>query len=206
MKGVILRPADIVCTRGSGKLARLIRFFTRRVGEPRTRINHVGIIVVGGPVDTAIMVEALKKVIRRPLMEGYGGPNASDVAIFRPLNLDITDRWKIATKAMDYVGRTYGYFKLLTNLGDWSATMARTALTLGLYRKDVYLFRRISGDDNYPMCSWVDAHAYAAANKFFGVAPGAATPDDIWDFCTSNPDKYECIMPLGNLKRFMEGK
>jgi hypothetical protein len=42
------------------------------------------------------------------------------------------------------------------------------------------------------------AHAYSKAGKDFGVDPGAAQPDDIWDFIQDNPEKYELIHPLGS--------
>jgi hypothetical protein len=193
MEGIVLRPADIVCTRGRGKLAGLIRFFTRRVGESRSQVNHVGVIVVGGPISAAVIVEALSSVVRRRLVDGYTGKAAGDVAIFRPVNLEMGERWKIASTAMDYVGRKYGALKILAHLGDWLLQGA-------------YVFRRIAGDDNYPICSWLVAHSFATAGRNFGVSPGAASPDDIWDFCTSNPDKYECVVPLGNLNRFLKGE
>ena len=56
--------------------------------------------------------------------------------------------------------------------------------------------------DRYPICSWLVAHAFKKAGKTFGVKPGAATPDDIWDFVRSNPDKYETVIELGPLSRF----
>ena len=37
------------------------------------------------------------------------------------------------------------------------------------------------------------------AAQTFGVAPGAASPDDIWDFCTREKDKYEEVLKLGPL-------
>ena len=53
--------------------------------------------------------------------------------------------------------------------------------------------------DNYPICSWVVAHAFKKVEKHFGVAAGAANPDDIWDFVIENPDKYACVYPLKQL-------
>ena len=81
------------------------------------------------------------------------------------------------------MGKTYGYFKIIMHLLDW--------LLLG-----AYVFRRLTTNGNYPICSWLVAHAFAKADKNFGVAPGAANPDDIWDFVEENPDKYEQVHPL----------
>jgi hypothetical protein len=43
------------------------------------------------------------------------------------------------------------------------------------------------------------AYSFAKAGKTFGVAPGAASPDDIWDFCTRETDKYLEVLSLGAL-------
>ena len=62
-----------------------------------------------------------------------------------------------------------------------------------------YVFRRLGRMDRYPICSWLVAHSYKAAGLHFGVAPGAATPDDIWDFVTTRTDRFQEIRPLGPL-------
>ena len=54
--------------------------------------------------------------------------------------------------------------------------------------------------DRYPICSWLVAHAFAKAGKTFGVPPGMASPDDIWDFVNEEPEKYSEIMPLGSIR------
>ena len=186
---MILQPADIVCTRSKSTLGKIIRFLTRRIGEARTKVNHVGVITEGGTSSNAVIVEALKTVRRAWLGEAYGGKSAPDVAIFRPLNLTENERFVVAAKAEGYVGRKYGYLKLLTHAADWLLQGA-------------YVFRRLTGSDKYPICSWLVAQAFAFVGKDFGVKPGAATPDDIWDFCMSHPDKYQILVPLGNLDEF----
>ncbi len=77
--------------------------------------------------------------------------------------------------------------KLVAHLADW-------------FLQGAYVFRRLTQDDRYPICSWVVACSFAKADKNFGVVPGAASPDDIWDFCKANPDKYTEVLPLGPLK------
>jgi hypothetical protein len=85
--------------------------------------------------------------------------------------------------ALKQVGKRYGIFTAIGHLLDW--------LLLG-----AYVFRRITQNENYPICSWLVAHAFAMAGKNFDVEPGAAQPDDIWDFIQKNPDKYQMIHPL----------
>ena len=48
MKDVILLPGDVFLTYGAGFFSKLIRFFTRTIGESRTQANHSGIVVTAG--------------------------------------------------------------------------------------------------------------------------------------------------------------
>ena len=69
---MVLEPADIFLTRGTGIISRLIRVFSRSIGESRTEVNHVGVVVEGGPIDSAVVIEALSKVKRHKLVDQYG--------------------------------------------------------------------------------------------------------------------------------------
>lgn len=110
----------------------------------------------------------------------------SDVAIFRPLHLTPAERAVIVQTALRYVGKEYSYFKILPHLMDWVLQGA-------------YVFRRLGGINDYPICSWLVAQAYAKAGETFGVPPGAASPDDIWDYVTAHPKKYLMLHPLAPL-------
>jgi len=175
----VLRPADIFLTRGTGLFSRLIRFCTRAVGESRTMVNHVGVVVAGGPLEAAVVVEALSTVKRHRLWDQYGG-SRDEVAVFRPRNLSAEEIKRVTDAALDYEGRHYGWVKLLAHLLDWAL--------LG-----VYLFRRLASMDKYPICSWLVAHAFGKISRDFGVDPGAATPDDIWDHIREHPEAYKEI-------------
>jgi DNA-binding transcriptional ArsR family regulator len=182
-----LQPADIFLTRGKIWISRAIRFFTRRIGEKRTKVNHVGLVVEGGSIQQAVVVEALSRVRRHRLIDRYRD-GKTDVAVYRPLNLTEEEVKVVVSKAEEYVGRKYGYFKIFLHFVDWLLQGA-------------YVFRRLDRMDSYPICSWLVAHAYAKIGKHFGVNPGAATPDDIWDFVTSRSKIYQEVRPLGLLHR-----
>jgi hypothetical protein len=172
-------------TRGQGLVSRLIRFGTRRIGERRTEVNHVGLIVAGGTIDDAIAVEALSSVKRHGFVR-YRGQN-TEVAVYRPNNLTDEELQTIVATAETYVGRSYGYAKIAGHFLDWILQGA-------------YVFRRFTNNDDYPICSWVVAHAYQSAGKDFGVDAGAASPDDIWDFIVkTHRDRYDEVIPLGRL-------
>ena len=181
-----LEPADIFMTRSQGIGSWLIRFFTRTGGESESQVSHVGIVVEGGPLEKAAIVESRGRTRRRLFFRRYGMKRKYDVAIFRPLHLAPEKRAIIVRAALDYVGKEYSYFKILLHLLDWMLQGA-------------YIFRRLGGINDYPICSWLVAHAFAKAGETFGVEPDAADPDDIWDFINAHPEKYRILRPLSPL-------
>jgi len=184
---IILEPGDVFLTRGKGLISKAIRFFTRSIGESRTKVSHVGIVVEEGTLKTAVVVEALSMVKRHCLWEKYGPPAKDDVAVYRAKNLTSEEIKTIISVAESQVGRKYGYLKIVAHLLDWALLGA-------------YVFRRLASNGDYPICSWLVAHSFSKAGKYFGVEPGAASPDDIWDFVSSHKDIYECVHKLKPLR------
>lgn len=182
-KEPILLPGDIILTAGQGFISRGIRRFSQRIGESRTKANHVGVVVEAGRGPHAVVVEALHTVKMHKLGDQYGGTGTL-VSVWRPKRADLLVRQAIVSCAVRYVGRRYGYLKILLHWLDW--------LLLG-----AYVFRRLGRMDRYPICSWLVAQAYYEATGWtFGCSPGEAQPDDIWDFCEARPHLYECVRPL----------
>jgi hypothetical protein len=182
-----LQAGDIFLTRGVGWLGSAIRFFTRHIGESRTKVNHVGLVVEGGSLATAVGVEALRIVRRHRLMAEYGGKK-DQVAVFRPTRLSEAELQRVVDAANAYVGRSYGYGKILLHALDWALQGA-------------YVFRRLGRMDDYPICSWLVAHAFGKVGIDFGVDSGAATPDDIWDYVTAHPEQFRPVRPLEPLAK-----
>lgn len=168
----MIQAGDVICVRGKGWLSDKIRALTRHIGESRTQISHVAI-----GVDEDTVVEALSKVRQGGLQTD------GDVAIFRPKGLTPDEIAVIVKDAKSYVGRSYGYIKIAAHALDWLLQGA-------------YVFRRLTQVDNYPICSWVVAKAYAAAGHTFGVDAGAASPDDIWDYVTKHPEQFHMVREL----------
>ena len=158
-------------TKGTSLLSRAVRIFTRTLGEKRTDVNHVGVVVARGDLNTCTVVEALIKVGEHPLWSQYGPPKKDSVAVFRPLNLTEEEVDTIVTEAREQVGKKFGVLKILGHFLDWCL-------------QGVYFFRWFFRNGKYPICSWLVAHAFAKAGRDFGVNAGAADPDDIWDFVT----------------------
>jgi hypothetical protein len=180
-----IKPADIFLTHGTSWISKAIRFFSTHIGEKRTKVNHVGVVVEPGDIKTCVVVEALSKVKEHALWLQYGPKNNDKVAIYRPINLTGEEIKTIVIYAKDQVGRKYGIWKIAMHLLDWILQGA-------------YVFRRLTKNGKYPICSWLVAHAFKKADKHFDIEAGAAQPDDIWDFVTheNNRDKYECIHEL----------
>jgi hypothetical protein len=172
-----LQAADIVLTANDKFLGKAIRFFTRSIGEPPSKVNHVGIMV--NDID---IVEALAKTVKRSVRGAYGD-GKQWIAVYRPRDLSSPRAALVAAKAESYVGRTYGYLKIVAHTLDWFCGGA-------------YIFRRAACMENYPMCSWLAEHAEAAGGVLFDVPLGAASPDDIWDSVNKHKDKFECILKL----------
>ena len=192
---IFLEPGDIFLTRGCSFISRAIRFFTRSIGEKLTKVNHVGIVVQRGDIKTAIIVEALSKVMRHTLWSQYGPPNKDLVAIYRATNLTSEQVKDIVAETEKQVDKKYGYLMIAAHFLDWLLGRILGWL-LGWQFSNVYLFRRLIPGNKYPICSWVVADAFAEAGKDFSAEVGMATPDDICDFVVKNTDKYEEIHPL----------
>jgi hypothetical protein len=180
-----VEPCDIFFTRGYGFFSKMIRWDESVWDYNKAKINHVGLIVESGQLLIANGVEALRTVQKHPIYDYYQ-PKKDMMAIFRPLGLTDEEKEFILTKGLSYVGAKYGYSKILGH-------------SLDFFTGGHYIFRRLFNSDNYPICSWLVAHAYKAANLNFGCDPGMATPDNIWDFCIDNTLKYQQILQLVNL-------
>ena len=131
-----LKKGDIVFTRGYSFLSRTIRIFTRKIGESRTMVNHVGIVVDAGsdPKDT-IIVEALKEVREHSLCGQYRG-SKNDIAIYRNTTLNTQQRDSITKAAKEYVGKLWD--------SQDSTTLARLCTSRGLRVSQARVYGSIS--------------------------------------------------------------
>lgn len=177
------KPGDVLFSRSRGFLGWAIRLFTRRWGESRTKVNHVGVFVTN-----TRLVEALGKGVKEHTWpQVLANRQWQEVAVFRPRNLQPVELNRIARRARSHVGKPYGYLKIVAQALD--------GLLFG-----AYVFRRMARLKRYPICSWLVADAYAAVGKDFGVPTYQASPDDIWDFVVAHPDVYECVQPLQRVR------
>jgi hypothetical protein len=183
----LLLRCDIVLVRKKGAfLSTAIRFFEAMKDNKSAIASHTGLITKSGVNLDATITEALPHVVEHKLVDEYGSDPKAELCVFRPLNLTDADERMIIAKAESYVGDGYGYAKLLAQLADD---------LLG----SPYLFRRLCRIDNRPICSYVVGAAFNAVGLNFGVPYRAVSPDDIWDFCISHPDKYQFVWQQGTM-------
>lgn len=180
-ESIRLEPGDLVLTRGTGIISRLIRWFSQSWGESKTMVNHVGVISQGGPIWYAVVAEARWSYLVHRLFPAYADTNQA-VAIYRARNVKPTTRSRIATRAASFEGTRYGWTKIVLHAADKLLNGA-------------YFFRRLAFLPNRPICSYAAACAYADYGFSFGVKPYRAQPDDIWDYVV-NSDNYTCVRPL----------
>jgi len=193
MSEYLLLPGDLFFTRGPSRLSRWIRACERSPGEEPSVINHVGTVAGVGTIKTAPVVEALREVERHTLYEQYHGKQ-DYLTIYRPIGITFEQRMAIGAKAGSYVGRKYGWFKIVNHGSDYLLSRA--------VGRDIYLFRRLCRNGKYPICSWVSGYSvYAVLGwKFKGLDPSVCQPDDMWDdIMGSRPPRWKPIMQLQHI-------
>jgi len=172
----IQKPADLIFFKTESHLGKLIRFFTKSPWEGETFANHIA-----GVDSPGYLIEAMVKTIKRP----FNVNTESDlIEIYRyqgPIPWE-TLYEDVVKKANEYLGRTYGFGKLITHMLD--------ALLVKIFKKEIFFFRKINHTDRYPICSWIWAFAYnRCLNGYeFGVSPEYATPDDMHDFVKTSTE------------------
>lgn len=182
---MILAPGDVVLTRGMSVPAKLIRVGTKEPAErQKSRVNHAGIIVCGGGVNKARIVESLDSgTVERPL-SAYRTVEADSATVYRLQPITDDQRAAVAHIARSYVGRDYGWAMVAAHAADWLIGSR-------------WFFRGMIPASANPVCSGVVAIAYAAIGyRFRAIPPHTVQPDDIWDDVTNNVPPW---LPMGVL-------
>jgi len=171
------RCGDVVCELGQSWLGRAICWFTRGWYEPTTWASHAGRMVDATNIAEALwhfVIHALDTGRRIKVWRRRQGLPTPVIACMR-------------AKAAEYLGRDYGWWKNAAHAVDGFLERVTPF-------RHVYLFRRLVGMTDYPICSWEVAWTFDECVSYrFGVPPNAATPDDIADWCESHPDEWELI-------------
>ena len=167
-----LEAGDIVHIQNSSILARMVRWFTRAMGEEKTWASHTAMVIE--VASTVLIIEALSPRVKIRPLAVYTRPGARVVISRRPGGLTQREKATVQAKAREYYSRRYGYLKV-------------AAHALDRFINNRYFFRRLARADDYPICSWLVAFVYDRSLGIqFGMPPNAAQPDDIMDYCVRN--------------------
>lgn len=175
-RDTILLPADLVFYRSDSIVSRLIRRFTPRDGDEEVYATHVaGVTGLEHFDEHSTVLEATAKGVMYNLLDRPGA-----ILVLRANNITPQQRAAIAITAQQFLGRNYGFHKLLAHLGDWYITSK-----LGRPR-DVRLFRKLLFWDDRPICVWPWAKGYAEQGLTFGIEAESATPHDMCHYALSS--------------------
>jgi len=218
MKELYFPAGAIVCTRqrerGRGfvewlmaAVSWLIARASKMPLEPKTRATHTAMVVKGGTLETALILEALWPRVQISPLSKY----ARHMTVYRPKKINPLICNQMATRAREQArltgGRTrgivYGLLKLPLFLLDCLLSKALCYLWMlvcllpGLrYRPfEVRLFTRINLIWIF-VCSQVVARVYQEIGGVkFIYHWSRVTPDDIDDSCGADTENFEQIYP-----------
>jgi hypothetical protein len=176
-------PGDVILCPGRHVLPHLLtRWATRSHAERPTYAVHTAQFLAADQI-----IEMAAVVKKRSTPEFLQMRKAFEV--WRYTTLTRGQRLAIARQAREYLGRKFGWSKLVTHLLD--------ALVNKVAHKPIFFFRRLNHDQRYPICSWITAFSYDRAVHYqFGVPPECADPDHIHDWLVAHPDEWVCIFSL----------
>jgi len=179
-----LNLADIVLTsRKKSILSNLINIFsTTPSDKTKTIFGHVAIACSSN--NKKNIIEALTTGVTKSSITKYSKKHT--VLIARLNCLKYFEGLQIINKAESYIGKKYGFLLLIGHLADYFFS--------NLIRKDFYFFRKLTGNNNYPICSWVVSYAYDSIHiRFNSLKPRCVQPDDIADEIQFNPLQWSVI-------------
>lgn len=178
-------PGDVFFTRSSSMLGRLIRWAETDPGEEETWANHTGLFVSAGYLwpghskMLAMCVESLWQTKHWTWWEGHKNEPGNTIRIYRYIGLRPGDARAIVSRAKSFVGDRYGWWKLGAHLIDRVLFKGKKT-TSNLLRVD-----------SRPICSYTAAKSLADGGVFFGtMAPEAADPDEMMDWCSHAQDQW----------------
>jgi hypothetical protein len=181
-------PGDVFFTHSQSLLGSLIRWAEHDPNEPNGAwANHVGVVVSPGWIvpppgvgnlrfTQATVIESLWKTERWRWWENHKDEKGQLIRVFRHRSLTPGQLRAIEHTANEFVGRTYGWWKLFAHLADRIVFGGKKTVSNWLVI------------EKRPICSFTVAHAFDAAKVSFGMDPDAADPDEMMDHCITSGD------------------
>lgn len=175
----VLLPGDIGFVRGSGLLAKPIRWFETDPGEEPTWPNHQLTFTKKGSLYTAECIEALWHVKEHVWYKAYSNKRC-ELEVWRyhtqtPEQIQREVEW-----LKRQVGNRYGWWKLIT---------------LGLKRLTGIGFDKIHFLESRPICSVLSALGKDKGQVRFGRHPMCVTPDNAHDHVRKH-EKWSRVLKI----------
>ena len=170
----MIQPGDILCVDGSGWLSAGIIAAEYGTVAPARPVSHVGIFVAGDPYP--IVIEALWRVKTNTLPVSLAGTQKAWV--LHDDSITPAQRNIIVGEALSFSAKDYGYLDLIAQGFDAIAHVDWATHYLSTFL------------DEFPVCSFVVAKAYAQINLDFGVSSADIKPSDIMTFAETHPLIY----------------
>ena len=185
-----VQPGDIFFTRGTGYLARAIRWAQRMQGEPETWANHVGGVTSPGylvpPRDKvgprAKVSEALWRTMHHHWWDAHKDEQGYAVAAYRPRHF--TGNEGVNRVVENWVSRTddrYGWWRLFTYLIE-KISAGKIPATKLHFKKD----RMVCS--NHIAIGLVKDGIHINDHD-----PQELDPDEMQDYCATHPEEFKFI-------------
>jgi hypothetical protein len=159
------------------------------------------------------VIESMQAIVIEALWHARKGPlklNGTAVRVFRPVvPWDADEMARFRAEAETYVGDKYGWWKLFIHLADRALFKGKKVLTTGLHvksraicsflmafacqmaqSKERAVTRLASHLDQIERGTRDASRNGATSYYVFGVAPQAADPDELLDYCIENPEEW----------------
>lgn len=171
-------PGDVVLTRGKSLIAKLVTWgetsWSERKRKELSWASHGGMFVEKAPFKLAKATEALWTVESHPWYEDHIG---DVVTVYRRLGVTDSQREEAAKEINRYIGRKYGWWKLIPQLIDNRILNGR------------YATRRLYWNSNRPYCTYILGDALTRAGLLPSEYHGKAfSPDDFDDLLGKSTD------------------
>ena len=188
------QPGDIFFARGTGRLAKMIRWAQRARGEPESWANHMGGITKPGYLvpptndicSLATATEALWHIKEHVWWDAHAKDQGYAIAVFRPRNFTgnegvnrVVENWRTRT------GEKYGWWRLGTFLAEKLTGLPVTRLH--------FQNRRIVCSNHIAIGLSKDAISFNDHD------PNELDPDEGMDYAIASPEEFKfigrCIVP-----------
>lgn len=192
-----LKLCDLCFSRGKSAFGKAIRWATTGSGEKKSLVNHVfgitGIKKDCLKIDYSI-IEALSRVKKTNLFDYDNG--IDEVIIIRPLGVTPSEKYYVVLEVEKSLGQIYSPLRIV---GQFIDNMIMKILPV-----EVSFFDRISAPFS-KICSVLWSIPLSRIGVKFGASfAGGLDPDEMLDYCLTNPSEFDVVFVSDGLEKLMK--